>query len=230
MDILPTVIGRRHLTLFLERLKASALVRFYSAVEELKHSPKSSWHQLGAEIFYTFVRVPKPEIKVDKTERKKIEAFLLGDTGSEVFYDIQKSVLRTLEEKYYPSFLLSEQYKLLKDSLTADDFKDISLNAFSENQDEQNSSVDSDYSMDLTNHSTYARNKLEQLQERLDNKKESSTRGTKVVCRARRYFQFWKRKSIGWRAKNDRSRRIWCEPKFGVNIWANGRLAFKVLR
>lgn len=61
-----TVIGRRHFVLFLEPLKASALIGFYTSVEELKHAAKTAYHQLGAEIFYTYVRAPSSEIKVDK--------------------------------------------------------------------------------------------------------------------------------------------------------------------
>ncbi|XP_055371063.1 sorting nexin-25 [Condylostylus longicornis] len=174
LDILSTVVGRRYLTLFLEPLKASALVGYYTAVEELKHSSKLSWHQLGAEIFYTYIRVPMSEINIDKSDRKKIETFLLGDTGPDVFYDIQKNIFKTLEEKYYPPFLLSDQYRQLKDNLTSDDFKDIS-NFVNESQDEnQTTSLETECTtMDFTNHSSYARNKLEQLHERLENKNQA---------------------------------------------------------
>lgn len=173
MDILSTVVGRRFFILFLEPLKASTLVGFNTSVEELKHSQKSSWHQLGTEIFYTYIRVPLPEINVEKLMRKKMESFLFGDTGPEIFYDLQKIVLKTLEEKYYPPFLLSEQYKELKNTLTSDDIKDISLSNFNESQEDPNLILDNDVSMDLTNHSTYARNKLEQLQEKLKNKNQA---------------------------------------------------------
>lgn len=173
LDILSTVIGRRYLTIFLEPLKASSLVGFYSSVEELKHAPKPMWHQLGAEIFYTYIRVPMPEIIVDKTERKKIETFLLGDSGAEVLYDLQKNVLKTLEEKYYPSFLLSEQYRQLKEALSSEDIKEISLVSIKESQDDPVTSFENDCNLDFTTNSTYARNKLEQLQERLDNKNQA---------------------------------------------------------
>lgn len=173
VDILSTVIGRRYLTLFLEPLKASALVGFYTSVEDLKHSGKSCWHQLGAEIFYTYIRAPQTEITIDKAMRKKMESFLLGDTGPEVFYDVQKIVLKTLEEKYYASFLLCDHYKKLKNALTSDDFKDISLHTYPDNLEENSSSIETDVTMDLTNHSTYARNKLDQLHEKLNNKTQA---------------------------------------------------------
>lgn len=45
--------------------------------------------------------------------RKRMEAFLLGDKGPEVFYEVQETVVDTIQEKYYQSFLMSEQYKAL---------------------------------------------------------------------------------------------------------------------
>lgn len=173
VDILSTVIGRRYLTLFLEPLKASALVGFYTSVEELKHAPKTGWHQLGAEIFYTYIRAPQTEIAIDKVMRKKMESFLFGDTGPEIFYDVQKIVLKTLEEKYYASFLLCDDYKKLKNALTSDDFKDISINTYPDSQYDANLNNETDVTMDLTNHSTYARTKLDQLQEKLSNKTQA---------------------------------------------------------
>ncbi|XP_055601426.1 sorting nexin-25 [Uranotaenia lowii] len=183
LDILSTVAGRRHFTVFLEPLKASSLLGFYTMVEELKHAPKSSWHQLGAEVFYTFIRCPNSEIPVEKTDRKKMESFMVGDSGPEIFFDIQRECLVTLEEKYYQPFLLSEEYSKLKSSLTQDDFKEITLSTYiSSSQDSQDetasnaSSASGDIDpmiMDLSNHSTYARNKLEQLDEKLANKNQA---------------------------------------------------------
>ena len=180
LDILSTVIGRRQFVLFLEPLKASSLVGYYTTVEELKHATKSSWHQLGAEIFYAYIRAPNAEIHVDKERRKKMESFLVGDIGPEVFYELQKECLVTLEEKYYQPFLLSEEYSKLKESLSHDDYKDITLHTFvqsnsSESQDDNASTCSSlseleNSTIDVINHSTYARNKLEQLDEKLTNK------------------------------------------------------------
>lgn len=58
--------------MFLETLCSQGLVGFWVAVEELRHSPKSYWHQLGAEIFYTYIRSPSAEIKVDKVNENLI--------------------------------------------------------------------------------------------------------------------------------------------------------------
>lgn len=172
-DILTNLIGRRYFILFLESLKASNLISFYMSVEELKVSPRTAWHQLGAEIFYTYVRAPNSEVIADKNARKRMEAFLLGDCGPEVFYDAQKSVFMILEEKYYPHFLMSDQYKELRSAMTTtDEGKELNLSSTgSPNGDDLEIAFEeASVSMDLTNHSTYARSKLDQLQERLDNK------------------------------------------------------------
>lgn len=88
---------------------------------------------------------------------------MLGDMGPDVFYDVQKSVLTTLEDKYYSSFLTSEYYQELKNALTSDDV--ITIGPFTDIPDDTNSNVsENEAVVDLNNHSTYARNKLEQLQ------------------------------------------------------------------
>jgi sorting nexin-25 len=176
-DILSTVVGRKYFIIFLESLNAGNLVGFFTSIEELRSTHKANIHQLGAEIYYAYIR-PSFEIKLDKFEQKKIESFLLGDDAShEFFFDIQKNVLKLLEEKYHQPFLLSDEYKKLKNSITTEDISSISMNSLRTNFDVNAAADDEledyDTGMDLTNHSTYAKNKLEQLQERLKNKKNA---------------------------------------------------------
>jgi sorting nexin-25 len=111
------VTGRRYLSQFLEQVASQGLIGYWAAVQELRAADRSNWHQLGAEIFYTYIRSPTAEIKVDKNIRKRMEAFLLGDMGPAVFYEVQDNVVKTLQEKYYPSFLVSEQYKTMQVAL-----------------------------------------------------------------------------------------------------------------
>lgn len=80
-SILDHVLGRKYLSLFLETLASQGLVGYWTAVEELRAAHRSNWHQLGAEIFYTYIRTPSTEIKVDKNTRKRMEAFLLGNVA-----------------------------------------------------------------------------------------------------------------------------------------------------
>lgn len=175
-DILSTIIGRKYFTIFLESLNAGNLVGFYTSVEELKTAPKSNIHQIGAEIFYAFIR-PNFEIKLDKQDQKKLEGFLLGDDSNyEVFFDIQKNVLSLLQEKYYQPFIMSEEYKKMKSSIATEDVSNISSTSFIKTNfdattDEEENDFDTE--MELTNHSTYAKNKLDQLQERLKTKKNA---------------------------------------------------------
>ncbi|XP_053678595.1 sorting nexin-25-like, partial [Anopheles nili] len=208
-DILSTVVGRRYLTAFLEPMNAGTLVGYYTTVEELRRANRSAWHQLGAEIFYTYIRAPNSEIPLDKPTRKRMEAFLVGDVGGpEVFYEVQRECLAMLEQKYHQPFLLSDEYGRLKGSLTQDEIKEIvtfggetgpgggptelSAGASLGSQDSQdsqesagsaapssvgssqNGSSDGDPALaDLSNHSQYARNKLDRLDEKLANKQQA---------------------------------------------------------
>ena len=165
--ILENVIGRRHLSQFLEQVSSQGLIGYWAAVQELRAAERSSWHQLGAEIFYTYIRSPTAEIKVEKNVRKRMESFLLGDKGPDVFYEVQENVVKTLQEKYYPSFIVSDQYKKMQEAL-------INERADGLVEDRQIDGTISDSSVLLVGeHSNYARSKLDQLQEKLSNKMQA---------------------------------------------------------
>lgn len=170
--IMDHVLGRKYLTQFLETLASQDLVRYWISVDELRTAQRKNWHQLGAEIFYTFIRNPRSEIKVDKNTRKRMEAFLLGDKGPEVFYEVQCQVVQTIEDKYYQPFLISDYYKEMIIAIEKED--DISENENRKSLEEKNIMIDSSGSVDsglnVGDHSNYARRKLDQLQERLTNK------------------------------------------------------------
>lgn len=171
-SILDHVLGRKYLSLFLETLASHSLVGFWTAVEELRAAHRSNWHQLGAEIFYTYIRSPSAEIKVDKNTRKRMEAFLLGDKGPEVFYEVQQNVLQTLEEKYYQPFILSNFYNQMLVAMTSDEsVTDHDGSTSEERQMSADSSSSADSAgMHVGDHSNYSRVKLDQLQEKLNNK------------------------------------------------------------
>nr|CAD7595801.1 unnamed protein product [Timema genevievae] len=116
-SILENLMSRRYFTQYLEQVGSQPLIGYWGAVEELRISDKSNWHQLGAEIFYTYINTPSPEIKVDKPVLKRMEGFLLGDNGPEVFYEVQEDVVKTLEEKFYPAFLTHELYQKMQSAL-----------------------------------------------------------------------------------------------------------------
>lgn len=175
-SILEHVLGRKYLTQFLQTLASQDLVRFWIAVEELRSAHRKNWHQLGAEIFYTFIRNPTSEIKVDKAIRKRMEAFLLGDKGPEVFYEVQCQVVQTIEDKYYQPFLISDYYKEMIIAIEREDemAEKDNRRSLEERQIMTDSAggavVDG---LNVGDHSNYARRKLDQLQEKLENKMQA---------------------------------------------------------
>nr|XP_023024783.1 sorting nexin-25 [Leptinotarsa decemlineata] len=172
--ILEHVLGRKYLSQFLQTLASQDLIRFWTSVEELRTAQRKNWHQLGAEIFYTFIRNSTSEIKVDKTTKKRMESFLLGDKGPEVFYEVQRQVVQTLEEKYYQPFLISDYYK---EMVNAIEREDELTEEGSRSVDDKQISTDSlsspENNLNVGDHSNYARRKLDQLEEKLNNKSQA---------------------------------------------------------
>ncbi|PSN49063.1 Sorting nexin-25 [Blattella germanica] len=172
-EVLESVVGRRHLTQFLEQVGSQSLMGYWGAVEELRQSNRCNWHQLGAEIFYTYINTPSPDIKVEKPVLKRMEGFLLGDKGPEVFYEVQDDVVKILEEKFYPSFLVSDAYQAMQTAM-----EDARSSDNNENEEELPELVSPDStnetsSLHVVDQSNYARKKLDQLEEKLNNKMQA---------------------------------------------------------
>lgn len=79
--MLESVVGRRYLTQFLEQIGSASLMGYWSAVEELRQSDRFHWHQLGAEIFYTYINTPSPDIRVDKVTSLYNPSSVLSEQG-----------------------------------------------------------------------------------------------------------------------------------------------------
>lgn len=47
---------------------------------------------------------------MEKSVRRRIESFLLGNSGPEAFYEVQEKIVQLLKEKVYPNFILTEFY------------------------------------------------------------------------------------------------------------------------
>ena len=111
---------RRYFYQFLEHLEQQDLLGFWAAIEELKVADRTLWHQLGTEIFYTYINKPgfSKVMKVERPALKRIEDHLLGDpAGPDVFYELQAQVIQDLENKYYPAFLISDTcYQMLEEA------------------------------------------------------------------------------------------------------------------
>ncbi|XP_043269106.1 sorting nexin-25 isoform X2 [Venturia canescens] len=166
--VLDNITGRRYLTQFLEQVASQGLIGYWAAVQELRAADRSHWHQLGAEIFYTYIRSSTAEIKVDKNVRKRMESFLLGDKGPDVFYEVQEDVVKVLEDKYYPSFLVSEQYRKMQEALLSE-----RADGLAEDRQLVEGSLSEHSSLLVGDHSNYARSKLDQLEEKLNNKMQA---------------------------------------------------------
>ncbi|KAG5887977.1 hypothetical protein JTB14_035050 [Gonioctena quinquepunctata] len=189
--ILDQVLGRKYLSQFLQTLASQDLIRFWISVEELHSTPRKNWHQLGAEMFHTFIRNPTSEIKVDKNTKKRMEAFLLGDKGPEVFYEVQKQVVQTIEDKYYQPFLLSDYYEEMMNAIeNYDNLTDENTKSVEEKLTLTDSVESLEDSLNVGDHSNYARRKLDQLEEKLNNKSQalaslklSMRPDSKVLCK-----------------------------------------------
>ena len=51
-----------------------------------------------------------------------MHAFLLGDEGPDSFETVKSVIARALEEKYYPSFLVSDIYYGFVSQIASDEF------------------------------------------------------------------------------------------------------------
>lgn len=131
------------------------LLGFWTSVEELKASPRTLWHQLATEIFYTYINKPSGAVKLGKKQPgggggdlKRIESFLMGDSdGPEVFYEIQQEVWRKLEDNHYPAFLVSEAcYRMLEDDAANENNDDVMrmINADDDDDEAGGDDVDDD--------------------------------------------------------------------------------------
>ncbi|XP_042241233.1 sorting nexin-25-like isoform X2 [Homarus americanus] len=171
--LLESAFARRYFSIYLDEIGQGALISFWSAVQEIRHADKKLHHQLGTEIYYTYLSPHPPPVKVDKPTLRGVEAFLLGNRGPEVLYEIGEEVERTLEERHYTGFLVSSTYHAMlhQAALQGVDFMtECAEDGGPGNTEGSTTESIEQVQMQLSDHSTYARNKLAHLQERLTNK------------------------------------------------------------
>ncbi|XP_060599757.1 sorting nexin-25-like [Ruditapes philippinarum] len=107
-EIMSSAIGREYFESFLQRDSNESLLGFWNAVKNLKEADKKQHHNMGADIYQRFISSSTSVVKVDKSLAKKMETFMLGDSGPEAFYEAQEQVYKVLERQHYPSFLVSD--------------------------------------------------------------------------------------------------------------------------
>ena len=82
--ILKSPTRRRYFHQHLEDPESQSLLSLWESIEEMRTSDKAVLHELGTQIFYKYINRPVPTISLDKNILKKIESFLIGDTGHQV--------------------------------------------------------------------------------------------------------------------------------------------------
>ena len=108
ISVMGNQVTRKYFNDFLEISGCQSLLGLWGAVEELRLAERDLWHQLATQIFYTYVNRPVAALQLDKSVLRRIESFLVGDSGPDVFFDIQEEALTILENEHYTGFSQSE--------------------------------------------------------------------------------------------------------------------------
>ncbi|XP_078418345.1 sorting nexin-25 [Cetorhinus maximus] len=173
-EILTNPSYREHFRVYMERMDKRALVGFWESVEYLKNANKTEIPQLVGEIYQNYF-VESREIPVEKALYKEIQQSLVGNKGTDVFNKIQSDVYETLKERYYPSFLVSDLYERL---VRKEDEKST-LQSSPDSRDDVNQVCESgeevldEGSNGINEQASYAVNKLRQLNEKLEYKRQA---------------------------------------------------------
>ncbi|XP_056658939.1 sorting nexin-25 isoform X2 [Monodelphis domestica] len=172
-DILANPSYREHFRIYMERMDKRALISFWESVEYLKNANKNEIPQLVGEIYQNFF-VESREISVEKSLYKEIQQSLVGNKGIEVFYRIQGDVYETLKDRYYPSFIVSDLY----DRLIKKEEEKSASQLISDKDEASQGSEAGEETMEegngrINEQASYAVNKLRELNEKLDYKKQA---------------------------------------------------------
>ncbi|XP_078250039.1 sorting nexin-25 isoform X6 [Pogona vitticeps] len=170
-DILANPSYREHFRMYMERMDKRVLISYWESVEYLKNASKAEIPQLVSQIYQDFF-VESKLIPVEKPLYKEIQQSLVGNKGIEVFYKIQTDVYETLKDRYYPSFIVSDLYE----RLIKKEEESGSAQMASDDKDEVNQvceEVIDEGSSGINEQASYAVNKLRQLNDKLEYKKQT---------------------------------------------------------
>ncbi|XP_030047356.1 LOW QUALITY PROTEIN: sorting nexin-25 [Microcaecilia unicolor] len=175
-DIMANPSFREHFQFYMERIDKSALISFWESVQHLKTANKNEIPQLVSEIYQNFF-VESKEIPVEKPLYKEIQQSLVGNKGIEVFNKIQSDVYETLKDRYYPSFIVSDLYeKLIKEETEKGT---LQSSCYDKDDLMEGCQCDDEALVECSNaineQASYAANKLRQLNEKLDYKRQALT-------------------------------------------------------
>ncbi|XP_074883532.1 sorting nexin-25 isoform X1 [Buteo buteo] len=170
-EILANPSYREHFRIYMERMDKMALIGLWESVEYLKNANKAEIPQLVSEIYQNFF-VESRDIPVEKSLYKEIQQSLVGNKGIEVFYRIQADVYETLKDRYYPSFIVSDLYER---SVKKEEERS-SAQLTPEDKDEVGQGCEEateECSTRINEQASYAVNKLRQLNDKLEYKKQA---------------------------------------------------------
>ncbi|XP_074761926.1 sorting nexin-25 isoform X2 [Athene noctua] len=170
-EILANPSYREQFRIYMERMDKMALIGLWESVEYLKNANKAEIPQLVSEIYQNFF-VENREIPVEKSLYKEIQQSLVGNKGIEVFYRIQADVYETLKDRYYPSFIVSDLYER---SVKKEEERSCAQ-LTSEDKDEVSQGCEEateECSTRINEQASYAVNKLRQLNDKLEYKKQA---------------------------------------------------------
>jgi len=179
--VLASASTRRHFASFLDEEGQGDLLAFWSSVEELKEADRKLWHQLATDVFYSFINKSErsDSLMADRQTLKRVEAFLMGDGGPEVFFEMQGRVAAALRENYFPHFLVSPHAVAMAEEaanaglLVRDDSRDGARRSVDEEAEEAEEVVQDKGELVFSGHSGMAKNLLEQLKEKFTNKSQA---------------------------------------------------------
>ncbi|XP_071951023.1 sorting nexin-25-like isoform X2 [Antedon mediterranea] len=108
-DIFQDKEALKYFSSFLKKEGKDDLLYFWKAVEKLKTTKKRDQHKVANDLYQVYVATTSA-VNLDKLLVKQMQAYLIGNKGPEAFYEAQNKVYELLDEEYFPSFLLSENY------------------------------------------------------------------------------------------------------------------------
>ncbi|XP_074010629.1 sorting nexin-25 isoform X2 [Numenius arquata] len=172
-EILANPSYREHFRIYMERMDKMALIGLWESVEYLKSANKAEIPQLVSEIYQNFF-VESREIPVEKSLYKEIQQSLVGNKGIEVFYRIQADVYETLKDRYYPSFIVSDLYERSVKKEEERSSAQLINNKLSMKPRSQGcEEATEECSTKINEQASYAVNKLRQLNDKLEYKKQA---------------------------------------------------------
>jgi sorting nexin-25 len=183
--VMNSAFTRRFFYSYLQEENQQDLLGFWSAAEELRRADRTLWHQLATEIFYGFVNKPNGAVQVQRPALKRIEAFLVGDSGPDVFFDLQEGVSATLRETHFPAFLISSKCHRMLDEAKASGIlivdpggqsvSDVTDEVEKSEEREGANADGNEESVQFSGPSGFAKSHLEQVTEKLQNKLQALT-------------------------------------------------------